>query len=179
MKPLAKLPFPAGTTRHCTHQDLPTILQIINEAARAYEPVLPPHVYHEPQMTMEELQREIKRVSFLAYDENGNMLGVMGYEFVDGVALIRHAYTRPKSQGRGIGSLLLRRIEEIITNSNKASTIIIGTYTQASWAITFYEKHGYRKASNPQEILTKYYDIAEVQRLNSLTLEKTLNHAES
>lgn len=130
-------------------------------------------------MTMNELQREIERVSFLAYEEEGNMLGVMGYEYIDDVALIRHAYTRLKSQGRGIGSLLLRHIEEIITNSNKAMRIIIGTYTRASWAITFYEKHGYRKSSNPQEILTKYYDIPEVQRLNSLTLEKSLTQAES
>ena len=165
--------------RHCTQEDLEIILQIINEAAKAYGAVLPPPVYHEPQMAMEELQREIKRVSFLAYEENGNMLGVMGYEFLDDVALIRHAYTRPTSQGRGIGTLLLRRIEEIITDSNKASRIIIGTYTLATWAIAFYERHGYRKSRNPQEILTKYYDIPEVQRLNSLTLEKTLKHAES
>jgi GNAT superfamily N-acetyltransferase len=179
LKPLAESPFPTGTIRHCGNQDLAVILEIVNEAAKAYKAVLPPHVYHEPQMTMEELRRETKRVSFLAHEEDGNMLGVMGYEFIDPVALIRHAYTRPKSQGRGIGSLLLTRIEEIITNSNKATRIIIGTYTRASWAIHFYEKHGYRRSSNPQEILTKYYDIPEVQRLNSLTLEKSLTHAES
>jgi len=121
----------------------------------------------------------MKRVSFLAYEENGCVLGVMGYEFVEDVALIRHAYTRPESQARGIGTLLLTRIEHTIMNSNMATRIIIGTYAKASWAISFYQKHGYRESNNSQEILAKYYEIPEVQRLNSLTLEKSLKHVES
>jgi GNAT superfamily N-acetyltransferase len=178
-KSLAESPFPTDRIRPCSKEDLAAILQTINEAAKAYQAVLPRNVYHAPQMTMDELQKETKRVSFLAYVENRKMLGVMGYEFIDNVALIRHAYTLPKSQGRGIGSHLLKRTEDIITNSTKATRIIIGTYTRASWAIRFYEKHGYHKSSNPQEILVKYYDIPEVQRLNSLTLEKGLTRAET
>jgi len=169
----------SGTVRECSPRDLGVVFRIINEAAKAYEPVLPPHVYHDPQMTMDELQREMERVTFLAYEEEGRVLGVMGYEFVEDVALIRHAYTRPESQGRGIGTLLLTRIEDTITKSNGATRIIIGTYTKATWAISFYKKHGYRESSNPQEILAKYYDIPEVQALNSLTLEKNLKHVES
>ncbi len=98
----------------------------------------------------------------------------MGYEHVGEIALIRHAYVRPGAQRKGIGTLLLKQVEGAIISTKSAGRIIIGTYTGASWAISFYEKHGYRKSSNPQEILTKYYDIPEVQRLNSLTLEKTL-----
>ena len=168
-----------GTIRECSPRDLEVIHGIINEAAKAYEPVLPPHVYHDPQMTMDELRQEMKRVSFLAYEEEGHVLGVMGYEFVEDVALIRHAYTRAEFQGRGIGTLLLTRIEDTIANSNRATRIIIGTYSKASWAISFYQKQGYTESSNPQEILTKYYVIPEVQSLNSLTLEKSLKHVES
>lgn len=160
--------------RESVADDIETVYQIINEAARAYKSVLPSQVYHEPQMSMDELQREFKRVGFLACEENGQILGVMGYEFVEDIALIRHAYVRPKAQRKGIGSLLLHEIEGIITRSRRAKRIVIGTYTAASWAIAFYEKHGYQKSSDPQQILRRYYDIPEVQRINSLTLEKKL-----
>jgi GNAT superfamily N-acetyltransferase len=125
-------------------------------------------------MLMEELQQEMKRVNFSAYEEKRQVLGVMGYEYVGDVALIRHAYILPGSQRKGIGSLLLKQIEDTVTQSKGAKRIIIGTYTSASWAIAFYEKHGYEKSANPQDVLKKYYAIPEVQRLNSLTLEKNL-----
>ncbi len=171
---MRKSTSPRGAVRECGSQDITTVFEVINEAAKAYKPVLPHEAYYEPQMPMEELQREIKRVRFLAYEEEGRILGVMGYEYLGEVALIRHAYVRPGAQRKGIGTLLLKDIEDAIISTKRAGRIIIGTYSGASWAISFYEKHGYRKSSNPQKILAKYYDIPEAQRLNSLTLEKNL-----
>jgi GNAT superfamily N-acetyltransferase len=170
---LNKLSSPRGTIRQCDSKDIDTIFEVINEASKAYKPVLPSDAYHEPQMPLEEVQREIRRVRFLVYEEEGRILGVMGYEYLGEVALIRHAYVRSRAQRKGIGTLLLTHIENSIIQSKTVRKIVIGTYSGASWAISFYEKHGYQKSSNPQEILTKYYDIPEVQRLNSLTLEKT------
>ncbi len=164
-----------GRIRDCDAQDIDTMYAVINEAAKAYKPVLVEPVYHEPQMPTQELQREIRRVRFSAYEENGQVLGVMGYEYVGDVALIRHAYILPALQRKGIGSFLLKQIEDDIIKSKRVKKIIIGTYTAATWAVSFYEKHGYKKSTKPQEILKKYYDIPEVQRLNSLTLEKRLS----
>ena len=122
-------------------------------------------------MPMGELLREMRRLKFSAYEESGQVLGVMGYEYVGDVVLIRHAYILPRSQRKGIGGLLLTQIEALLTKSRRVKRIIIGTYTGVSWAISFYEKHGYRKSANPHEILMRSYDIPEIQRLNSLTLE--------
>lgn len=126
-------------------------------------------------MSMHELQREMKRVKFYVYEENEVIFGVMGYEYVRDVALIRHAYVRPGMQRKGIGTILLGNVEGLIAKSKRVHKIIIGTYSNASWAISFYEKHGYHKSQNPQDILIRYYDISEVQRTNSLTLEKELS----
>lgn len=172
MKPVIESRSPIGKMRPCTARDLDSIYQIINEAAKAYKPAVPSHAYHEPQMSMDELEREMRRVIFLAYEENDTVLGIMGYEFIKDATLIRHAYIRPESQRKGIGSILLKQIEDVIATSSRVKKIIIGTYIGASWAISFYEKHGYQKSSRSQEILSKYYDIPEAQRLNSLTLEK-------
>ena len=163
-----------GSVRELAARDIDTMYEIINEAAKAYGQVLPPQAYHEPQMPMNELRREIERIRFFVYEENGELLGVIGYEYVEDVALIRHAYVRPGAQRKGIGTLLLHHIESIIMQSQRTMKIIIGTYTTATWAISFYEKHGYRKSTNPQHILARYYDIPEVQRVNSLILEKDL-----
>jgi GNAT superfamily N-acetyltransferase len=163
-----------GNVRECDSTDTDVIYRVINEAAKAYKPVLPPGVYHEPQMSMDELLGELERVKFLAYTEQGRVLGVMGYEFVGEVALIRHAYVLPKAQRKGIGALLLTLAEDAIAKSGWVRRIVIGTYAAASWAISFYEKHGYRKSPDPQTVLRNYYRIPEIQSLNSLTLWKDL-----
>jgi N-acetylglutamate synthase-like GNAT family acetyltransferase len=46
-------------------------------------------------------------VSFWAYDNQGEVLGVMGVQPVRDVNLIRHAYVRPGNQRRGIGTALI------------------------------------------------------------------------
>ena len=68
--------------RKCTDDDTRIIYEIINESAKAYKPVLPKNVYREPQMSMEELLSEMKRIKFYAAVENDEIVGVMGYEFI-------------------------------------------------------------------------------------------------
>jgi GNAT superfamily N-acetyltransferase len=162
-----------GAVRVCGVDDTQTIYQVINESARAYKSILG-LAYQEPLMPMGELLEEMERVQFLAYAERGEVLGVMGYEYVGDSALVRHAYVCPRAQRKGVGTLLLRQIEGIIARSRKVDRIIIGTYAKASWAISFYEKHGYVRSRDPQIVLKKYYVIPEGQRVNSLTLEKNL-----
>jgi GNAT superfamily N-acetyltransferase len=44
-------------------------------------------------------------VVFYGYeDDNGHLLGVMGFQQLKDVVLVRHAYVRPDYQGTGIGS---------------------------------------------------------------------------
>lgn len=79
--------------RECGQGDLSAVLGVINEAARWYREIVPPHEYHEPEMTREELQEEAKRIRFFgAFTEEGRIIGVMGLEYVQDVALIRHGY---------------------------------------------------------------------------------------
>ena len=161
-----------GSLREFDSKDFESVYRVINEAARAYKAVLPADAYHEPQMNRDELLQEIRRVRFLLYSENNRVIGVMGYEYVRDVALIRHAYVMPEAQRKGIGSLMLAKVEQTITASRKVNRIIIGTYKTATWAISFYRKYGYRESPDSQTAMTKYYDIPPIQQLNSLTLEK-------
>ena len=160
--------------RRLKGEDVSDVLCIINEAARAYKKVLPSNVYRETQMTLQEFLEEARRIKFYLVEDEGNIIGIMGYEYVKDVALIRHAYIKLEYQRRGVGSRLLQHLEALIESENKTGRLIVGTYTNAYWAVNFYRKHGYDPVSNHDATLRKYYFIPDVQRENSTALEKRI-----
>ena len=121
-------------------------------------------------MTSEELKREIDSgVEFYGWFEDDTLIGVMGIQFVKDVTLIRHAYVLPEYQRRGIGSKLLKHLIDLA----KTTEILVGTWANATWAIRFYEKHGF-KLVPPEEkdkLLRKYWNIPERQIEASVVLK--------
>jgi len=119
--------------------DITVVRDVINEAAEVYRGVIPPDCWHDPYMSEDSLATEIAAgVRFSVWDEGGEILGVMGLQHVRDVTLIRHAYVRSGSQGRGIGSALLSAL-----TSQTASRLYVGTWADARWAVRFYERHGF------------------------------------
>jgi GNAT superfamily N-acetyltransferase len=154
--------------RPCDDKDFDSIYSIINEAARVYRGVIPENRWKEPYMSRDELQHEIDEgVVFWGYQEEADLIGVMGSQHVQDVTLIRHAYIRPANQNQGIGGKLL---SELRTQTDRQ--ILIGTWAAAVWAIRFYEKNGFRLVS-PREkdrLLKKYWSIPERQVETSVVL---------
>ena len=65
--------------RLCDDADFDTIRDIINDAAPAYEGVIPAARWHEPYMSVAELREEISgRGQFWGYDQAGRLNRVMG-----------------------------------------------------------------------------------------------------
>jgi len=154
--------------RACTADDRDAIYAIINEAARAYQGVIPTDRWKEPYMPMDELQHEIDAgVRFWGYEEDGELVGVMGIQAVKDVTLIRHAYVRPSAQRSGIGAQLLSRLK-----SDVDDTLLIGTWAAATWAIRFYERNGFRLVdeATKNQLLKKYWTIPERQVEESVVL---------
>ena len=144
------------------------VLDIINEAARAYEGVIPPDCWHEPYMSREELLAEIGAgVKFWSYEEECRLIGVMGRQELQEVTLIRHAYVRTGAQRRGIGAALLAQLRQGVHQP-----ILVGTWAAAWWAIRFYEKHGF-KLVTPEEkdrLLSTHWSISPRQMETSVVL---------
>src|SRR5881409_3494164 len=104
------------------------------ELIAASSPVIAGAIY----MPIDELESEIAAgVVFSGYDVDGQLVGVMGIQHVRDVDLIRHAYVLPGSQHHGVGSALLRHLQNTSTRP-----ILVGTWAAAEWAIRFYERHG-------------------------------------
>ncbi len=169
--------------RRCAEADFEAILAIVNEAARAYDGVIPADRYHEPYMPAEALRGEIDAgVEFWAWEEAGTVLGVMGIQDVRDVTLIRHAYVRTADQGRGIGARLLAHLRAQLRDST-ARPLLIGTWADAAWAIRFYQKHGFELTSAAQKaaLLRRYWSVPERQIETSVVLAERawLAHADA
>ncbi|MFL7792414.1 MAG: GNAT family N-acetyltransferase [Anaerolineae bacterium] len=157
--------------RPCKLGDFEAIYEIVNDAAQAYKGIIPADRWHEPYMGREELQHEIDAgVQFWGYEESGKLIGVMGIQDVQDVTLIRHAYVRTTQRRKGIGGKLL---SHLLTLTERP--ILIGTWAAATWAISFYEKHGFRLVSEEEKnrLLKKYWSIPERQVETSVVLAET------
>jgi N-acetylglutamate synthase-like GNAT family acetyltransferase len=154
--------------RQCDYRNFETICEIINDAAQAYKGAIPPDCWKEPYMSNKELEREMDEgIVFWGYEEDGELVGVMGIQHIQDVTLIRHAYVRTVKRNQGIGGRLLLFLRKQTTRP-----ILIGTWAGAVWAIRFYEKHGFRVVS-PQEkdpLLRKYWSIPKRQIESSVVL---------
>jgi len=139
---------------------------IINKAAEAYEDVIPADRYHQPYMPMDELVGEMKRVAFYGWEANGELVGIMGMEPIEDVTLIRHAYVLPEWQRQGIASRLLEHIRGLFTGSR----LLVGTWAAASWALSFYQKYGFRLQPDKDRLLETYWDIPRRQIETSVVL---------
>lgn len=147
--------------RPCTGKDIDAISTVINDAARAYHGVIPDDRYQEPYMPVAMVAAEISDgVIFLGHQAGAELTGVMGYQDRGTVRLIRHAYVRSGERGRGIGSALIRRI---IDESHRP--LLVGTWAQASRAVRFYERHGFRLVENRMKdsLLRRYWSIPDRQ----------------
>lgn len=149
--------------------DFNSILRVINDAAVAYKGIIPNDRWKEPYMLAEELREEIKLgISFFGWIKDGSIIGVMGNQSVKDTTLIRHSYVLTKYQGRGIGSKLLKHIIRIA----ETPEILVGTWKDATWAIRFYENHGFKLVSPKEKdrFLLKYWNIPERQIETSVVL---------
>ncbi len=154
--------------RRCADRDFQAVHRVINAGAEVYRGVIPADRWKEPYMPEAELESDIALgIAFWGYEEGAKLIAVMGIQDVSDVTLIRHAYTLPAHQRRGIGSRLL----EFLCSQTK-KPVLIGTWAAATWAIDFYRKHGFAQASrkNGDILLRKYWRIPERQITTSVVL---------
>ena len=154
-----------------TKSDSSKILYVINDAAIRYKNVIPDDCWHEPYMSERELVDEFKDgVRMFGYLHNNKLIGVIGFQEIKDVVLIRHAYTLTAYQGKGTGSAMLK----YLLNKNRNSRLLVGTWKNAKWAIRFYEKFGFILHTKEETtlLLKKYWNIPSKQIENSVVLER-------
>jgi GNAT superfamily N-acetyltransferase len=158
----------SDAVRRCVEADVPAMCAIVNDAAQAYRGVIPADRWHEPYMPEPELRADIEAgVAFWGWEEGGRLLGIMGLQDVQDVALVRHAYVATAAQGRGIGGRLLSFLRD-----RTARPLLVGTWAAATWAIRFYERHGFALVTpvEKERLLRRYWSIPDRQIETSVVL---------
>jgi N-acetylglutamate synthase-like GNAT family acetyltransferase len=158
--------------RRCDDRDIEPIWAIINDGASAYKGIIPEDCWTEPYMSRSELRHEIEDgIEFWGVEEGGDLVGVMGLQQVQDVTLIRHAYVRTTRQRQGIGARLLTHLLKLTHGP-----VLIGTWTDASWAIRFYEVRGFQMVLPHQKdsLLRKYWTVSVRQIEASVVLADRL-----
>jgi N-acetylglutamate synthase-like GNAT family acetyltransferase len=154
--------------RPCEEADVPAICAIVNDAAQAYRGVIPADRWHEPYMPEGELRGEIDAgVRFWGAVAGGRLVGVMGLQDVQDVALIRHAYVATVARRHGVGGALLQHLL-----AQSARPMLVGTWAAATWAIRFYENHGFTLTATDEKarLLRRYWSIPDRQIETSVVL---------
>ena len=148
--------------------DPPLIAAVINDAAQVYRGIIPPDRWKEPYMPVDELRHEIAAgVTFSGWFAGSELVAVMGLQHVQDVALIRHAYTRTAHQGQGCGVALLEHLR-----AEADRPMLVGTWKAATWAVAFYERHGFHLVTPEQKdlLLRRYWTVPDRQIEESVVL---------
>ena len=154
--------------RQSSDKDFDSMLAIINDAARAYRGVIPEDRWHDPYMPAEDLAKEIADgVVFWVAEQDGRVSAVMGIQDKGDVALVRHAYVASTTQRSGVGTALLRHVQDLTDKP-----ILIGTWAAAAWAIEFYKRNGFTVVPGAEKdrLLRTYWSIPARQVETSVVL---------
>ena len=154
-----------------TKSDTSKILHVINDASLRYKGIIPNNCWQEPYMSEQKLIDEfIAGVRMFGCRHSNKLIGVIGFQEVKDVVLIRHAYTLTAYQGKGTGSVLLK----YLLKKNQNSRLLVGTWRNAVWAIRFYKKFNFILHAKEQStlLLKKYWKIPSKQIKNSVVLER-------
>lgn len=119
-------------------------------------------------MSDSSLRAEIEDgVAFSCFVEGEEILGVMEIQDIGPVILIRHAYVRSSARRRGIGAELLSALAQ-----TSSKPVLIGTWKAATWAVAFYEKHGFTVLPDGQArtLLEQFWNVPARQMETSVVL---------
>jgi RimJ/RimL family protein N-acetyltransferase len=143
-------------------------VDVINAAAAWYAEFLPPGEFDGNEMNLEHWLAEGHRLTWYGAFRGEALVGVMGLEHVQDVALFRHAYVLPSEQRSGVAAALQARL---VSDLRPVERVLVGTYVANHKARGALEKGGFRLVADSEAELRRYWDIPEHRLASSLVYE--------
>ncbi|NHJ05752.1 MAG: GNAT family N-acetyltransferase [Candidatus Heimdallarchaeota archaeon] len=138
-------------------EDLDEILNIINEVMfSSFKHFVPKEHIRNLIITYDDFSEIYNQIIFFVYRIKGKICGVAGLEILNNKkGLLRYVYILPKHQQTGIGTKLVKKIEEIAIKEG-LTKLSLFTLEQAKWAIDFYLKLDYKLIETRESEMGKY-----------------------
>jgi putative acetyltransferase len=136
--------------RKAKHRDATAIESLLYESFLEYERAYTPEAFHITTPEKREIESRIKHwIVWVALHANVIVGTVSAHP--EGEALhIRSMAVRPSMRGRGIGKLLLQRVEQFAL-ANGYKRLILNTTPFLASAIRLYERFGFRVTGSERE----------------------------
>lgn len=132
-----------------TEQDIPEIVRIYNDASVPYHPFFEKELQENPNIFTELFESFYKTLSkeyILCCKINNQVVGYSAFSIKANTLWIMSLYIDPQKQNQGIGTHLLKYMEQYAQEKDITSSVL-EVFEKADWALSFYKKYGYREPS--------------------------------
>jgi diamine N-acetyltransferase len=134
--------------RPASDEDLATISALAGRIWRAHYPSILSAEQIEYMLgwmyDVRQLRRDVERgVAYELLFDGERALGFCGYEALRGELKLHKLYLEVSEHGRGLGSLLLRHVEEV-ARGRGLGKVVLGVNRFNEKAIRVYQRNGYR-----------------------------------
>lgn len=133
-----------GSISRISEDEGEVLREIINTGNReAYRTVIPPEYFRNEVLPSGAVRELLESMAFYGFRHDGRLVGVAALtQEAEGVGRLRWMYVHPEFQRMGVGTALVRHLEERALEVGYRS-MRLRTADGAHWAISFYEKLGY------------------------------------
>lgn len=122
------------------------VTNVINSEKEQWEQVLSEQELqdlHIGQETVDDLIEDAEKRNYLVAELGGKIVGFIEWKpKTHNIAWISMLQVLPSYQRQGVASGLLKKVEEQVKVEG-FSAIALETQKKATWAVSFYEKHGF------------------------------------
>ena len=139
--------LPPISIRRAKSEDAPGILACLRAAFEDYRYLYTPGAFLDTVLTPETLQARLAKIVVLvAANSSNEIIGTIACEVVmSGEGHLRGMAVLPGWRGKGLARQLLSRAESEL-HSRNCTRITLDTTEPLLRAMSFYEKHGYRRS---------------------------------
>ncbi len=127
-----------------TKEDLKDILQLQKSAFIMQAEIYDDYSIPPLQQTYSDLEEEFTSYTFLKVVSNSEIIGSLRYIVKDEICHVEKVIVHPRFQNRGIGSSLLKYVEDVNSSITKFQLF---TGSKSEGNIFLYQRHGYEITS--------------------------------